>query len=353
MTSPENQFIKDNIGFFCCPRCTGNLAIDRENLTCQNCSQKYPISHDIPRLFWPNEWDPGKEDVTEQIKDFYEETPFPDYDDFDDVGSLIEKSRQGIFAKLLDDQIPYGTRILECGCGTGQLTNFLSVANRTVIGTDICINSLKMAQDFKDQNELNNAQFIQMNLFRPCLKSDRFDLVICNGVLHHTSDPLMGFRSLCRLVKPRGYILIGLYHKYGRIYTDIRRFLFRLSRDKLKFLDRRTMDENISQAKRKAWFTDQYKNPHESKHTIGEVLRWLAEAGFNFVKSIPKPVPFEGFRESEKLFQPDTPGNKLTRFLVESSKILTGSGEGGFFIVIAKKTGQARDLKINGDIEHG
>ena len=64
------------------------------------------------------------------MKSFYEETPFPNYDDFDSVGSLIEKARQGRFAKLLDDQVPPGTRILECGCGTGQLTNFLSIANR-------------------------------------------------------------------------------------------------------------------------------------------------------------------------------------------------------------------------------
>ena len=340
---PDNQtdFFGDNIDLFCCPKCSGDLLRSGTGLKCRSCGRDYPIEKNIPRLFWPNEWDPGKEDVTEKIKEFYEETPFPDYDEFDNVGSLIEKSRQGIFAKLLDDQIPFGARVLECGCGTGQLTNFLSVSNRTVMGTDICINSLTMAQNFKEQNDLNHAHFIQMNLFRPCFQSHGFDLVICNGVLHHTSDPRQGFMSLSRLVKPRGYILVGLYHRYGRIYTDIRRFLFRVSRDRLKFLDRRTMNKNISQAKRKAWFNDQYKNPHESKHTIGEVLVWVKEAGFSFVKSIPKAVPFEGFRESEKLFKPDSPGNPLTRFLVESSKILTGSGEGGFFIVIARKDSQS------------
>ena len=48
-----------------------------------------------------------KEDVTNSVKSFYEETPFPNYDDFDDVSSLLMKSRQGIFAKLLDEQIPF------------------------------------------------------------------------------------------------------------------------------------------------------------------------------------------------------------------------------------------------------
>ena len=49
----------------------------------------------------------------------------------------------------------HGARVIECGCGTGQLTNFLSVASRTVIGTDLCLNSLKMATAFKDRNALD------------------------------------------------------------------------------------------------------------------------------------------------------------------------------------------------------
>lgn len=339
MRENERDFLNSHIETLACPLCRGKLKLSRGNLVCQSCHQDYHTPDNIIRLFWPNEWEAGKGDVTERIKAFYEETPFPDYDEYDNIGSLIEKSRRGVFAKLLDDQIPFGTRILECGCGTGQLTNFLSVANRTVIGTDICLNSLQMAQDFKEHNELNNAFFIQMNLFRPCFQPNSFDLVISNGVLHHTSDPFLGFKTLSELVKPRGYILIGLYHKHGRIFTDIRRFLFKISRDKLKFLDRRTINKNISESKRNSWFNDQYKNPHESKHTIGEVLQWLKDIGFTFVKSIPKTVPFEGFRESEKLFKPDKPGNKLARSMVEFSKIFTGSKEGGFFIIIAKKPG--------------
>ena len=103
---------------------------------------------------------------------------------------------------MLDDQIPTGTRILECGCGTGQLTNYLSIAYRTVVGTDMCLNSLKLANDFKQKNKLDRAHFFQMNLFRPFFKPESFDLVISNGVLHHTSDPRLAFQSISRLVKP-------------------------------------------------------------------------------------------------------------------------------------------------------
>lgn len=272
MRDYDQDFIAQNIDIFCCPKCGGDLTFKDAIFKCLDCHQLYQVRNNIPSLFWPNEWDSSKEDVTDEIKSFYEKTPFPNYDEFDNMGSLIIKAKRGLFAKLLDEQIPFGSRILECGCGTGQMTNFLSTANRTVIGTDICLNSLKLADDFKEKNDLQRAHFYQMNLFRPSFKPQSFDLVISNGVLHHTSDPFLAFQSIANLVKPNGYILIGLYHKYGRLVTDLRRLIFNLTKDHLKFLDPRTINKNISRAKRNAWFTDQYKNPHESKHTVEEDL---------------------------------------------------------------------------------
>ena len=336
MKEPEMQTVFSQRDILRCPRCEGLVTYTQERFACVSCGKTFPIVDGIPQFFWPAEGECLKTDVTEQIKAFYEKTPFPNYDEFDSIGSLVDKARRRVFAKLLDDQIPYGARIIECGCGTGQLTNFLSVAGRTVIGADICLNSLRMAEDFKTRNALKRAHFFQMNLFRPCFAPGSFDLVISNGVLHHTSDPLLAFRTISRLVKPKGYILVGLYHRYGRLSTDLRRLIFRAAGNRFLNLDPR-MSEQISKARKNAWFTDQYKNPHESKHTIGEVLTWLKETGFSFVKSIPKTIPFEQFHESEKLFIPDRLGSWLTRTIVEVSMAFTASGDGGLFIVIAQK----------------
>lgn len=272
------------------------------------------------------------------MRAFYEKTPFPNYDDFDDAGSLVQKARQGVFAQLLDEQVPFGTRILEVGCGTGQLTNFLSIANRTVIGADFCLNSLRLGQEFKEKNHLDRAHFMQMNLFQPAFRAGTFDLVISNGVLHHTADPALAFKSIARLVRPNGYILIGLYHKYGRLVTDARRWIFRFSGDRFQFLDPNMRKVESSAEKKRAWFMDQYKNPHESKHTIGESIGWLEDNGFEFVNSIPGTVPFRPFTTSEKLFVPHEKGSALDHFLVETGMMFTGSQQGGFFIVIGKKT---------------
>ena len=94
----------------------------------------------------------------------------------------------------------------------------------------------------------------------------------------------------------------------------------------------------MSQVKRDAWFQDQYKNPYESKHTVGEVLRWLDTNNFTFTYSSPKTVPFEVVDESERLFKPDKLGNKFERLIVDLGMLFKGHREGGFFILIAKKS---------------
>src|SRR5262249_28591077 len=113
--------LEPHLALLRCPRCRtpSQLMLRGAGLVCGSCAQELPIEGELHRLFWPNDWREGQSDVTETVKAFYEETPFPNYDDFDSVGSLAEKARQGVFARLLDEQVPPSARVLEVGCGTG------------------------------------------------------------------------------------------------------------------------------------------------------------------------------------------------------------------------------------------
>lgn len=327
----------ENLGVLVCPSCGGGLEVAGHQIKCLNCDHVYEVTNNVPLLFQPNEWDSAKKDITEVEKAFYEETPFPNYEHFENVGDLVQKGKKGFFADLLNDQIPFNVRVLEVGCGTGQLSNFLGVAHRTVFGADMCVNSLRLGQEFKEKNGLDRVGFYQMNLFRPIFREESFPVVICNGVLHHTSDPFAGFQSISRLVKKDGYILVGLYNTYGRIITDIRRHIFNACKDRLKFLDPRLRSKNIGDLRKLTWFMDQYKNPHESKHTIGEVLKWFDQTGFEFVNSIPKATAFGAFLKREKLFKPNPKGSWIDHVVVQTKLMFKGSKEGGFFIMIGKR----------------
>jgi len=306
-------------------------------IICTNCEIEYPNDHNIPMLFLENNWKNNKIDVTTDVKQFYEKMPFPDYDDIDSISSLVEKSEKGFYAKFLNEQIPFNAKVLEVGCGTGQLTNYLSLASREVVGTDMCLNSLRLAENFRKINNLNNAKIFQMNLFNPVFLEKSFDLVICQGVLHHTSDPYGGFKSIQNLVRPGGFIIIGLYNWYGRLITDFRRFIFNLTNDKYKFLDPRLKNDDRGERKRNSWFNDQYKHPHESKHTISEVLKWFDNNNFNFVNAIPKVKPFTPITINEKLFKKSSKGHILHHLLSQIGTIKSGYNEGGLFLMIGKK----------------
>lgn len=326
-----------------CPLCQGSLQVGDVRLTCAGCGKAYDTDHRIPLLFASH--DPGKlGDVTDTVMAFYQENPFPNYDDIESEETLIEKARQGIFAQLLDEQIPQGAFVLDVGCGTGQLTNFLGLNyNRRVFGSDICLPSLRLAQGFRDRYNIRNAGFMQMNLFRPAFKKESFNLVISNGVLHHTADPYGAFRSISRLVKPGGFIVIGLYNKIGRLTTDFKRFLFRVTGDRLSFLDGHMRNQRYNKQRKRAWFFDQYKHPHESKHTFSEVIDWYETNDFEYLSSIPK-IELGPFTTEEKLFELHDKGTRASRFFTELEMLLTGGADGALFIVIGRKLAKSEGL---------
>lgn len=332
------EHLFDNIDIFICPECRNNIKIESRNIKCVSCNRFYEVENGIPNFFILKSCNNVlKNDITEKIKNFYEKTPFPNYEDFEDVSTLIQKAKKSFFADLLDQQIPFNSRVLEVGCGTGQLSNFLGISNRVIFGTDMCLNSLKLGQNFKTKNNLKRVGFYQMNLFKPIFKEESFDIVICNGVLHHTSNPLLGFKTIAQLVKKDGYIIIGLYNKYGRFFNDVRSFIFKMSNDFFKFLDYRLRNKDINEIRKLTWFLDQYKNPHESKHAIKEVLEWFNKNGFEFINSIPKSEFFAEIGENEKLFKTNSQGNFLDHFLVQLKMLFSKNNEGGFFIMIGKK----------------
>jgi carbamoyltransferase len=324
------------------PNAAAPVYRDNGDLVCAETGQRFQQTDGILQMFWPHDGIEDPSDVTAQVREFYEKTPFPDYDDHDSVRSLIDKSRAGIYASALDRSIPFNSTVLEVGCGTGQLSNFLGIGFRRVIGADLCLNSLRLGEQFRRQHELNRVRFVQMNLFRPPFAKESFEVVLCNGVLHHTADPYGGFQQLVPLVKPGGHIVIGLYNRYGRLATDARRVVFRMTGNRLRFVDpilrgQGLSKQNVSDSKQRAWFADQYCHPHESKHTFGQILRWFDDNGLQFIRGVPSLTSRGTPLSTDNLFEPQRRGTAFDHFRTQARQIVAGSREGGFFIMIARK----------------
>ena len=272
--------------------------------------------------------------ITSKQEKFYEEIKFPNYDGLENYSDLLDKAKKtSHLADILDNSINYNSSVLEVGCGTGQLSLFLKRFNRKLVGIDLSTPSLELAYRFKIRNEINNVTFLKMNIFNLFFKEGVFDYVISNGVLHHTYDTEKAFRNILFPLKKNGYIVIGLYHKYGRLLTNIKQLIIQNFGEKFKFLDPRNVDKKISEEKRYAWLKDQYKNPHETSHTLNEVLIWFKKYNVEFISSIP----FNNFLSGSNIFEKK--GNIKNLFLKEllMAFSLSQIKEGGFFIVVGKK----------------
>ena len=190
--------------------------------------------------------------------------------------------------------------------------------------------------EVQTEHGLERAAFAQMNLFRPGLKDGFFDVVISNGVLHHTADCRGAFQRISRLVKPGGYMVVGLYNAYSRQLHYARRMLFRWTGLTSHWLDPH-FGRVSAAGKREAWFQDQYCHPHETCHTLSEVLGWMDECDLEFINSIPKPAPGPALAAGEWLFAPHDPGTALSRILSQLAALGNGYREGGFFIMIGRR----------------
>jgi SAM-dependent methyltransferase/uncharacterized protein YbaR (Trm112 family) len=326
-------------GILACPRCGGRLDFFLDILECKSCGSEYASDFGIPRLFFPHDVFYGPRDVIHAVKDFYEANPFPKYAVADSRDTLCDDSLATSWGRFLDEQLPANALILDVGCGTGRLANFLALRkDRQVIGADLSLNSLQIAKEFKDRCAVQNAGFLQMNLFRPPFQAGVFDVVIADSVLHYTSDPLRGFRSLAALLKPDGLFVLSLYNPLGRMGHRLRRSLYRLSKDRLAFLGWKNENQ-------RGRFIERYKQPWESRHFLGDVAeKWFGAHEFEFLYSSPR-IGSRTLKGCEDLCYPRWHGDRAMRFQTELGMLLRGVVNDGLFVMIGRNKSQPKRLE--------
>jgi len=278
-----------------------------------------------------------KDSETNKVTNFYKETPFPNYKENDNKQTILEKGNKNFLANQFKKFIGHQKNVLEVGCGTGQLSIYFSIgANNNIVGLDPTIESLKLAKNFSDKNNISNIKFVNADIFDDVLSDNYFDLIWCNGVLHHTKDPYGAFEILVKSLKKEGYVLIGLYNKIGRVRTIFRRYIFKFfGRKILDKIDPTLRNLKFDEDEKNAWIKDQYTHPIESLHTIDEVLNWFDKNNITFISSIPS-TDFD--YDYNDVFKKKSPGTFFSRILNQISMIFNSLGsDGGLFVLIGKK----------------
>ena len=280
-----------------------------------------------------------EDNTTKNVVNFYNIKPFPNYRKEDNKASILSKGNKNYLAKKFKEYAGFNKKILEIGCGTGQLSIFFSIGtNNEIVALDPTLESLKLASKFTNDNNIKNVKFINADIFDDVLTDNYFDFVWTNGVLHHTKNPKKAFEISVKSLRNEGYILVGLYNKIGRFRTKIRKYLYKIFGRKIVLLFdpvlRNIKSDEPDQID--AWIRDQYQHPVESIHTIDEVLKWFDENNIDFISSIPNCSI--DINKNKDLFLPQSRGNKIYRWINQFLMLFNYLGDdGGLFVLIGKK----------------
>ena len=162
----------------------------------------------------------------EEVKNQYENYPYPPRDPEDEKGVLFSSKSSSLdainyfcFNGERDFSKPF--RVLVPGGGTGDCTTYLAEQLRDtpaeIVYLDMTKASMEMAKARAEVRGLTNITWIHDSILNlPEMDIGLFDYITCTGVLHHLSDPQAGLDALKSVLHPEGSIFLMLYGQYGR-----------------------------------------------------------------------------------------------------------------------------------------
>ena len=104
--------------------------------------------------------------------------------------------------------IPEGSRVLDAGCGTGEALGWWHASmhgSGMAVGMDLAAAHVRAARAIASVA----TPIVQGNLLDPPFAEGSFDLVWAVNVVNHLHDAVAGVRTLSRLLRPGGRLVVG------------------------------------------------------------------------------------------------------------------------------------------------
>src|SRR5262249_25974229 len=111
-----------------------------------------------------------------------------------------------------------GIDVLVAGCGPGR--HPIEVARQyrdaRVLAVDLSLTSLCYAKRKTPAPLREKIEYAQADILKLGSIERTFDVIEASGVLHHLADPTAGWRTLLSLLRPGGFMHMGLYSERAR-----------------------------------------------------------------------------------------------------------------------------------------
>lgn len=195
-----------------------------------------------------------------EIKNFYSKNPFPGLYTMEDIQRYQGQNR---YLSFISNYLHNKSSVLDAGCGSGFISNYFAYNNKNTKFTSVDFSdALDHSRKISQQLNLKNIIYHKEDLCN-WKNKQKFDVVLCQGVLHHIPDYKTALENLKSFLKPNGIFLIGLYHPWSKWLQKI-------------------LPKSYNN---KVLEIDQEKNPFELSFTKTQVINMFQK--YKFIKSYP------------------------------------------------------------------
>jgi len=163
-----------------------------------------------------------EDEVSRRVQKQYEENPYPRWVKEAPGGKPlpINTALRRMFPLAPLQPLAKGDNpdILIAGCGTGQhaIGTAQLFQGAKVLAVDLSACSLGYAKRKTREMGLTSIEYAQADLLELGSMHRSFDVIESVGVLHHLADPWSGWRALLSLLRPGGFMKLGLYSEAAR-----------------------------------------------------------------------------------------------------------------------------------------
>ena len=196
-----------------------------------------------------------------EIKQFYDRICFPGSYPTESV-TAYQQTWNNIFIDFIVSNTSQDKKVLDVGCGSGLIANVLSYHIKCPI----------TAIDWSESISHGKAVSLELGTdvcwvqqgFENFSAPISYDVIICQGVLHHMPEWQSNISKIKRLLSPNGTLLLAVYHPMGKFLQKFAKKFY--NNDLLK--------------------VDQTENPFELSWT-GEQVKKICEP-LSYIEKTPK-----------------------------------------------------------------
>ena len=221
-----------------CTNCKSNLFYAEREIICNHCGKRFDLIDGFPIMFG-DKFDADIED----LRNLYDTQGFKE-DDRQSLRGLKRIMAEHSINKILDINFnlvkPFlkNARVLEVGCGMGQLTEKLSSEANEVYAFDLSLNNLAYTRD----NRAGDNVFLFLgNALEIPFRDNFFDIVVASEVIEHVPDPRRMTDELDRVCRKGGKICLSTPNANIVFYP---RFFFFMLLSPLNWIHRLKREEN-------------------------------------------------------------------------------------------------------------